>query len=273
MSRPIVSSTSEWAEHPELAGFYSRHRSRSEDLYPSERRFLPWLARQAATGLDVGCAAGGFLNMWRQYNPAVSYTGVDLSASLIDAARRRHPDATFLHGDCPAGLLLPDRAATVVQALGWLHWEPRYGAALRELWRLTDRYLFFDVRLTDGSDQVLTGRQRMVLLNAWDGRTTTPYLIVPWPQMASLLIACHPDTLLGYGYWGPPADTVTGVPGRVCFATFVMEKTPAAAARRRRPQVCLDLPFAWPEALSGLVNAIHGTQLDTLLSGAATVTG
>ena len=28
-----------------------------------------------------------------------------------------------------------------------------------------------------------------------------------------------------------------------------------------------------PEALSGLVNAIHGTQLDTLLSGAATVTG
>src|SRR5260370_26500151 len=130
-------------EGDELVEFFTSHRSRPEDLYPSEARFLPGLARSARSLLDVGCAAGGFVDIRRTYNPGLRYTGVDLSTALVETARARHPDAEFLVGDCSEGLPLPDAAAEVVAALGWLHWEPRYGTALAELWRLTGHSLLF----------------------------------------------------------------------------------------------------------------------------------
>lgn len=68
-----------WAEHPDLVAFYAEHRKHPEDLYPSESRFLPWLARQAHSVVDVGCAAGGFSDVWRHYQPEIRYVGVDLS--------------------------------------------------------------------------------------------------------------------------------------------------------------------------------------------------
>jgi SAM-dependent methyltransferase len=216
-------------EQPELVEFFSGHRNRPEDLYPSERRFLPGLAAGAKTVLDVGCAAGGFVDIWRAFNGALRYTGVDLSESLVAAARRLHPHAEFLVGDCAVGLSLSDRAADVVAALGWLHWEPRYADALRELWRLTGHSLFFDVRLHDGSED-LVGAQAIP-----GGRTT--YLCASWPRLRRLLLDLEPGSIRGYGYVGPPADTVSGMPTKLCFAAFVLERGDLPT------DLSLDLPF------------------------------
>ena len=254
-----------WAEHPDLVAFYRQHRNHPDDLYPSERRFLPWLARHATSVLDAGCASWGFSDIWRHYQSGIVYTGVDLSEALMQAARSLHPHDTFLRGDVTQGMTLPDRCATVVQALGWLHWEPRYREALAELWRVTDRYLFFDVRLHDRPARLLHGVQHLTFDGPWDGQTSTPYLILPWERLARELLALRPRTILGYGYWGDPASTVTGVRGRVCFATFVLERGTGAQSRAT-PLVCIDLPLAWPAALSHCVVHRPGSQLDDLLA-------
>lgn len=247
-----------WATHPDLVAFYEDHRSRPEELYPSERRFLPWLARGADSVLDVGCAAGGFASIWRSYNGRVRYSGVDASASLVEAARALQPECEFLHGDCAEGLPLRDEAADVVQALGWLHWEPRYRDALGELWRLARRRLFFDVRLREaGEDRV--GQQRLALSGEWDGETTTPYVCASWPRLAGDLVALGPARILGHGYWGAPADTAVDVDESVCFATFVLEKGEA-----ERPQVCLDLPLEWPAESRETVELLPTAELEEL---------
>lgn len=253
-----------WADHPDLVVFYAQHRNRPEDLYPSERRFLPWLARQAASVLDAGCAAGGFSDIWRSYQRGILYTGIDVSEALVRAARALHSDDAFLYGDVAHGIALSDRCATVVQALGWLHWEPRYEAALAELWRLTDRYVFFDVRLRD-NPVPLVGKQQVAPLGPWDGQATTPYLVVSWGAFAQLLVACQPRTILGYGYWGAPAATVMGISEPICFATFVLEK-PSEVARERQPCVCLDLPLGWPETLSDRVELLPGSRLNAVMT-------
>jgi SAM-dependent methyltransferase len=253
-----------WAEHPQMVAFYAQHRNRAEDLYPSERRFLPWLARQATTVLDVGCAAGGFSNIWRHYRPDIVYTGVDVSVSLIAAARRLHPNVQFYEGDCTAGLSLPDRYASIVQALGWLHWEPQYERVIQELWRLTDRFLFFDVRLVADSDQAVSGKQQLALIGPWDGETTTDYICVAWPLFAALIADLHPMVILGYGYWGRPAETVMGVDRQICFGTFVLEKGPLEG-EARFPTACVDLPFAWPAALAGRVMVLPVAELNALV--------
>lgn len=228
-------------DHPELVEFFSGHRNRPEDLYPSERRFLPELAAGAETVLDVGCAAGGFLDIWRSYNPRIAYTGVDVSEQLIEAARQLHPDARFLVGDCAAGLPLPDAAADVVAAIGWLHWEPRYARALRELWRLTRHALFFDVRLVGAGDDIL-GTQHIP-------GSATPYVAVAWQRFARQLLDLSPGAIRAYGYLGAPADTVSGMPAEVCMAAFVLERGGSPT------DLALELPLEWPLPTAEGVNA------------------
>jgi SAM-dependent methyltransferase len=241
----------EWAEHPDLVEWYIDHRADPEELYPSERRFLPWLASESASVLDVGCAAGGFASIWRHWSPDVAYTGVDVSEPLVEAARRLHPDHAFELADCAEGLPFAGAQFDAVQALGWLHWEPRFEDALAELWRVTARRLFFDVRLRIDSGEHLRAEQRIALGHEWDGHTTVPYLCLAWERFAATLLELAPGAILAQGYEGRPSDTVSGVQGEICFATFVLDRgaSPGAA-----PLVCTALPGGWPSSLAGGVD-------------------
>ena len=240
-----------WVDHQGLVDYYASHRNQANELYPSERRFLPWLAGSGESVLDVGCGAGGFAGVWQSLNPSLRYTGVDLSPALIDVARRQHPGHEFVQADCADGLPFEDRSFDIVAALGWLHWEPRHEAALAELWRVCRRQVFFDLRLVAGDGSPVTGEQRIALNGGWDGRTTVPYLCLPWESVARRLLELAPARILAHGYWGEPADTVVGVDGQVCFATFVLERPGATAPAR--PALELELPLEWPQALADRV--------------------
>lgn len=261
MDDPRSDGAPDWADHPDLVAYYETHRSRLSDLYPSERRFLPWLAAAADSVLDVGCGAGGFAEAWRACRPSISYTGVDVSAPLVAAARRAHPELEFFQADCADGVPLGDGYADVVSAMGWLHWEPRYAAALAELWRLTRRYSFFDLRLVDRSGPDTSAVQRLALTADWDGRTTVPYICASWPHVAELLLDLGPARILAHGYWGRPAETVIGVDSNICFATFVLERGNSGG----RPEVVLDLPLEWPRALSSRVDLAGAGRLDEIV--------
>lgn len=245
-----------WVEHPDLVEFYSSERSRPENLYPSEARFLPWLAAGALRVLDVGCGAGGFAGVWAHYHQGIDYVGVDASAALVEAARRLHPQATFERADGAGELPFPDRFADVVAALGWLHLEPRWRRALPGLWRVTKGRLFFDMRLQTRSERDEVGRQRLALAGEWDGSTTIPYVAAPWAEVAAALAALGPARVLGYGYSGAPADTVEGMEEPICFATFVLERGEGG----EQPEVALELPLQWPEHVPARVRALADSE-------------
>lgn len=240
-------------EQEELVEFFTAERNTISDLYPSERRFLGWLAQSHESVLDTGCAAGGLADVWRAYNPSITYRGVDVSTRLVDAARRLRPELEFLVGDPAEGLALPDSAADVVQALGWLHWEPRYRAALEELWRLAGRALFFDVRLDATAREDAIGLQHIV------GGGTPPYVVVAWQPFLDLLLSLRPAAILGYGYEGAPAPDAEGVPDTVVFATFVLRRGDAAAT-----DVCIDAPLPWPAQFGETANRYPPERLERL---------
>jgi SAM-dependent methyltransferase len=69
----------------------------------------PWLAEPGASGhplrlLDLGCGPGFLLDFLEQNERRshVQYTGVDVSASMIDIARDRHPSDRFMLRDVTA---------------------------------------------------------------------------------------------------------------------------------------------------------------------------
>ena len=230
---------------PGMLEFFSDSRRLPEDLYPSELRFLPWLASESKTVLDVGCAVGGLADIWTHFAPEVSYVGSDVSPELIAAARRLRPSLRFEVGDASRGLPFDDRGFDVVQGLGWLHWEPRFADALREMWRMVDHRLFFDVRLARPGSGTIVGEQRLAFgTEGWDGETTTPYIVVDLVNFVDLLLALEPFRILAYGYLGEPDDLVIGIDGEVCFATFVLERSLVGGSTTG---AWVDMPWNLPE--------------------------
>jgi SAM-dependent methyltransferase len=73
----------------------------------------------SATILDAGCGCGLFLDHLQQRCAGrFEYVGLDASAKMIDAARRRHPSAHWMVGDITTSANLP--AADWVVANGLL---------------------------------------------------------------------------------------------------------------------------------------------------------
>ena len=257
-----MTTSPEWTDNPDLVDFYTKQRSQPEDLYPSERRFIPWLAQTTDSVLDTGCAAGGFSNIWRHFNPSMEYTGIDIAPSLIEAARKLHPGQRFEVGNVTDGVDFPNEFAAVVQALGWLTWETQWVKAVEELWRLTGKYLLIDVRIATDEESAISTVQQMALANPWDGKTTTPYVVVAWPEFAGMLLSLAPASVLGFGYWGKAADTVVGVTGDICLAVFVIEKNPAHGGD---VSICMDMPLSWPSHLANSANVLPAKSLDDLM--------
>lgn len=60
---------------------------------------VPLAADTRKSLLDVGCGLGDLLGFLKAAKIAVDYTGVDLLAKMVHAARRQHPDGRFIVAD------------------------------------------------------------------------------------------------------------------------------------------------------------------------------
>lgn len=68
---------------------------RNSYYYGEEARYLQRLIPPGKTVLEIGCGTGALLAALR---PARGI-GIDFSGAMIEVARRRHPELTFIHGD------------------------------------------------------------------------------------------------------------------------------------------------------------------------------
>lgn len=75
--------------------FYKDHRSATEELYESEKVFLPVILKRVSSVLDVGCAAGGFSKIMKEIQPNIDYTGIDVAPRMIEAARTLYQELSL----------------------------------------------------------------------------------------------------------------------------------------------------------------------------------
>ena len=152
LDQAVVREQRAWSS-PESIEYYRHHRQVIDELYPSERFFLPDIACRVESMLDVGCAAGGFSEIVRNLNPRIRYFGVDIVPAFIETARTEHPHADFALGD---GLTFSTSPETfdLVHASGVLHLNLRYREMLNAMWRQTRRFLLCDFRLTTGAPEI-----------------------------------------------------------------------------------------------------------------------
>ena len=149
MDESIRREQSGW-DSPGAVQFYRTHRNQPENMYPSERFFLPSVLQQVTKVLDVGCAAGGFSRIMRSFNPNLRYTGVDISEELLAVARQENPDCDFFLGD-GVHFSFPPGSFDLVYCTGILHVNSQWKKMIRAMWELCNKFLLFDVRLTQDS--------------------------------------------------------------------------------------------------------------------------
>jgi SAM-dependent methyltransferase len=196
----IVREQRAWAAADSIA-FFRDNRSRPEDLYPSERIFLPGVVQSARSVLDVGCACGGFAAIMQAFNPCIDYVGVDIVAEMLSEAGRVHTAARFL---AAAGHALPfrDGAFDLVHCSGAVHLNSAYPALIAEMWRVARRHLLFDLRMTDEASYAGT-----FMLDFAGGKGELPYHVVNVAEARGIIerLPAPPRSVRVAGYRHPPS--------------------------------------------------------------------
>ncbi len=92
--------------------------------------------------LDVGCGDGAYYH--RLTARGEQYVGVDSSQWMVGWARAKHPNGVFKLGDI-CNLQFSDRSIDFVFCEGVLVNLPTLLEPLQELWRVADKWLYFNV--------------------------------------------------------------------------------------------------------------------------------
>lgn len=98
-------------EQPNIKKFYAKHFEKFgsgaaaaawHDQFSQEIRFSALTLAGDLDNkkiLDVGCGLGDFYGYLQQQKIPVTYTGIDFTEPLIDSAKKKYPDGTFICDD------------------------------------------------------------------------------------------------------------------------------------------------------------------------------
>lgn len=114
----------------------------------------PYLPNGLESMLDAGAGIGIYYPLLKL--KAKRYVGIDLTPEMVERARLRHPDGDFRIASVLA-LPFGDGEFSLTFCWSLLVHLPvaQIGEALKELWRVTGRYLFFNlyVSLSEGDKE------------------------------------------------------------------------------------------------------------------------
>ena len=218
-----MSTAAEWSNQSAI-DYYYQNRHDISDLYPSEKVFLPRVLFPGATVLDVGCASGGFFNIMRAFEPNIEYTGIDLSERAVELARERYPEARFVLTE---GFELPfeDNSFDIVHCTSVFNNEPNYQEMMKEMYRVSNRFVLVDIRLLKGIGNVRESVYN-IQFNGGGVEATVPYVVHDADEVANFILQLEPKpkALRGTGYFHPVAKEAESTDGDVCMTILLVQK-------------------------------------------------
>lgn len=223
-----IRSGNSWS-HENAVRYYTSHRNSVADTYESEKFFLLRILKAGYSILDVGCATGGFVNVFKEYEPTISYTGVDISAEMIHQASILHPGIRFEVAD---GNNLPfdNNSFDIVFSSGALHMAPNWREILAEGWRVAKNYFVFDVRLKEvppSIENISMSYEKIAFSGEWDGATIVPYIIIDVKTFTKALDSLIPQPFVRqiHGYFHPVSEMTVSPEKQVCMTMCCLNKT------------------------------------------------
>ncbi len=218
-----MSTAEEWSNKSAI-DFYYQNRHEVSDLYPSEKIFLPRVLFPGAKVLDVGCASGGFFNIMHTFEPHIDYTGIDLSDKAVELAVARYPEANFMVTK-GFGLPFDDNAFDIVHCTSVFNNEPNYQEMLKEMYRVTNRFVLVDIRLLKGIGKQMESVYN-IQFNGKEVEATVPYVVNDADEVVNFILQLKPGlkALHGSGYFHEVAKEADTPHGEVCMTVLLIRK-------------------------------------------------
>ncbi|KFI63768.1 methyltransferase domain-containing protein [Bifidobacterium cuniculi] len=160
-------------------------RQRTQPSIDLARRAHDWIEHPAAA-IDLGCGPGNSTQVVQREFPDASVVGVDSSADMLAAARRRCPDMEFLDVDLTGDLTRFDDAFDLVFSNACLQWIPDHAHVLPKVFRMLRPGGVLAVQIPVRNEQVVQQvitetarlprwRECIVRERAWDGLDIDDY--------------------------------------------------------------------------------------------------
>lgn len=204
-----MSYAASWSQ-PGVIDFFARERGATGDVYPSEWFFLKDHLKEGISVLDVGCAQGGFAAILSEHLKDFSYTGVDISPTMIEHAKARHPRQRFFcraEGDFSP---IEGERFDLVLVLGILHLHESWRKTLAQAWSCCRGALLFDLRETEGptlEDKSISWFGMDFSGDAERAETRLPYIVLNAGEALGEAIRLTEGAarLSRFGYRHPPS--------------------------------------------------------------------
>jgi trans-aconitate 2-methyltransferase len=129
--------------------------------------------------VDLGCGPGNSTELLLERFPQSDIVGLDSSPDMLDKARRRLPNCTFLKGDIASWTPEPDTDLLFANAV--MQWLPGHAAILRRLVESLPQGGVLAVQMPDNTREPARAFQREVGASG------------PWAELAEIKAAAHGD--------------------------------------------------------------------------------
>lgn len=216
---------------PGVLHFFDTARSTTGQVYASEWFFLKDRLAEGMSVLDVGCAQGGFAGMLAENLTSFHYTGIDISADMIERAQTRHPSHTFHHvAEGQDWAALGGEIFDLVLVLGILHLHEGWRETIARAWTHTKTCLVLDLREHDGAtleDKALSSfRMDFGGGDEIHAETRLPYVIVNSGEALATVRQLTPDArrLSHFGYLHPVSDSASSPVSKVMANVWCIER-------------------------------------------------
>lgn len=215
---------------PRVLDFFDEHRASSAEIYPSEWIFLKDALREGMSVLDIGCAQGGFASVLSEHLQDFSYTGIDISAAMIERASGRHPGHRFLHLPENDFSVLAGERFDLVLVLGILHLHESWRDTIAAAWAMTAGKLVLDTREHAGPtvEDKAVSYFRMDFHGGDPTHSTTvlPYIVVNSAEALAVVRDRCPGArrIAHHGYLHPVSDAAVTVEPQVMTNAWLIER-------------------------------------------------
>ncbi len=219
--------------------YYKDYRNKKDDLFESEKYFLDNFLENINSVLDVGCATGGMYSIISELNSEINYTGVDVSANLINEAKKLYPGICFQEAD---GISLPFASNSFdgIISFGTTVHDQNWENLLLESFRVTRKSLLFDIRLTN-----LPTISKIEESYVLDGSNMKyPYVVINIFDFLKLIKKFDNTSNINiYGYSGQP-NNEANLPSEyqeIFMCGVYINKQPKS--KNQGNKICLNLPL------------------------------